>query len=185
MRILFLSFFNIFVKINKMNKEQKLIEIAKKFIKCNPNSIGITGTLMLKLRGIDLGREIDDLDLIVNDWCPNVVFPKDLEFEKVGDHHVFYSDTDMNGHMTNSNYPDMVWNYIPDVTEKEVTSVNIRFMKEAPMDSDLEIFMARPELALSGDPMAEDLFGFKSIINDKTNIECLMGVRPVQERIYY
>ncbi len=67
-----------------MNKEQKLIEIAKKFIECNPNSIGITGTLMLKLRGIDLGREIDDLDLIVNDWCPNVVFPKDLEFEDLG-----------------------------------------------------------------------------------------------------
>ena len=67
-----------------MNKEQKLIEIAKKFIECNPNSIGITGTLMLKLRGIDLGREINDLDLIVNDLCPNVEFPKDLDLEELG-----------------------------------------------------------------------------------------------------
>lgn len=66
-----------------MDKETILVEIAKKFIACNPNKIAITGSLMLKLRGIDLGREIEDLDLIINDYCTNIVFPMDLEFTDI------------------------------------------------------------------------------------------------------
>ena len=107
-------------------------------------------------------------------------FPKDLEFRKAGDHHVYYSETDMNGHLTNTNYPDMVWDRIPGITEKEVTSINIRFMKEAPLDSDIEIYMAEPEISLSGDPVARELYGFKTKVTGKTNIECLMRVRPVE-----
>jgi Acyl-ACP thioesterase len=108
-------------------------------------------------------------------------FPQELEFEKVGDRHVFYSDVDMNRHVTNTYYANMIWDYIPEIIDKELTSINIRFMKEAPLDSDIEIYMAKPELALGKDERAEELYAFKTKVNGKTNIEALMGVRPTKK----
>lgn len=111
-------------------------------------------------------------------------FPKDLRFEPVGEHHVFYSDCDMNRHMNNANYSDLLWNYIPEICEKEVTSINIRFMREAALGTDIEIFAARPEISLGQDDDAEELYAFRTRVNGATNVECLMGVRrtETQER---
>lgn len=45
--------------------EVKYLELAKEIISLNPNTnMGVTGSLMLALRGVYLGREAKDLDLI-------------------------------------------------------------------------------------------------------------------------
>lgn len=43
---------------------EKLLEITKELCDLNKD-LSITGTLMLKLRGIDLGREPHDIDLLI------------------------------------------------------------------------------------------------------------------------
>lgn len=47
-------------------KELMLLDIARKFISYNRTSkLYLAGSLMLKLRGIDLGREINDIDICI------------------------------------------------------------------------------------------------------------------------
>ena len=105
-----------------------------------------------------------------------VKLPKDIEYEKVGKKEVLYSDVDMNLHMNNTNYPDMLWNYIPDIRNKKVTSVNLRFMKEAALGSELEIFRGKSPEPLKEDGKAEETYYFASKIGDKVNVEAAFGV---------
>jgi len=60
-----------------------LLEIAKKIMAVNP-TVSLTGTLMLKLRGIDLGREPHDIDLLIFDYAPNISFPDEMKVEHIG-----------------------------------------------------------------------------------------------------
>ncbi len=110
--------------------------------------------------------------------------PKDLEMEQVGRHHVCYSDCDMNRHMNNANYSNMLWDRIPGITDKEVTSINIRFMKEAALGSDIDISMGKAAPEIGADPVAEDIFVFKTAVPEGTNVECFMGVRKTEKYIH-
>jgi len=56
---------------------EKQLEIIKAIQKLNPNSL-VTGTIALKLHGIDLGREPGDIDILINDYAPNIKMPSDL-----------------------------------------------------------------------------------------------------------
>lgn len=108
--------------------------------------------------------------------------PKGMEFEKRGEKEVFYSDVDMNLHMNNTQYPDMLWNFIPDVMEKEVTSINLRFMKEAPLGSRAEIYMAKMEEPLPEDERAEETYCFISKIDGEINVEAEFGMKKLTEK---
>jgi hypothetical protein len=59
----------------------ELLELAKKILDLNPNA-SLTGSLMLKIRGIDLGREPHDIDILIRDYAPKCVLPSDLKIEK-------------------------------------------------------------------------------------------------------
>ena len=62
---------------------KEILEIAKKIHDANENSC-ITGTLMLQIRGIDLGREPKDIDILICNYAPNITFPPDFEVENIG-----------------------------------------------------------------------------------------------------
>lgn len=52
-------------------KIEKLKKIAKEILDANPKqNICVGGTLMLAMRGIDIGREPEDIDIIINDYAP-------------------------------------------------------------------------------------------------------------------
>ena len=104
---------------------------------------------------------------------------KDLSFTKAGVKEVFYSDVDMNRHMNNTNYPDMLWNFIPDVIEKQVTSVNLRFMKEAPLGAEVEVYCAKMDEPLEQDTAAEETWCFYSLVNGEVNVEAQIGMRSL------
>ena len=139
----------------------------------------VTGKLS-RASEIDLSTYEKD-DVLDLDLPKRFRFPKETDFQCVGTHHVRYSDCDMNRHMNNSNYIDILWNYVPEVWNKEVTSVNIRFMKEAPLDADIEIYIARLDLAMGNDPYAEELYGFLSKVDGEINVECMMGLRMTEK----
>ena len=58
----------------------KLLSIAKEILDLNSNA-SLTGSLMLHLRGIDLGREIKDIDILIPDYAPNVIMPEHSTLE--------------------------------------------------------------------------------------------------------
>lgn len=106
--------------------------------------------------------------------------PKDLAYAKAGEKEVFYSDVDMNLHMNNTHYPDMLWNFIPDVMSKEVTSVNLRFMKEAPLGGKVEIYMGKMDVPLSEDSEAEETWCFASKVEGEINVEAQIGMKRLE-----
>ena len=60
-----------------------LLFIAKQILKENENAF-LTGTLMLRLRGINLGREPKDIDIISGDYAPRINIPKELNPQELG-----------------------------------------------------------------------------------------------------
>lgn len=107
--------------------------------------------------------------------------PKTIEYTKAGEKEVFYSDVDMNLHMNNTHYPDMLWNFIPDVISKEVTSLNLRFMKEAPLGGRIEVYLGKMATPLAEDPAAEETFCFASKVGGQVNVEAQIGMRKLQK----
>ena len=104
-------------------------------------------------------------------------FPKDLPWEEVEVHRVRYSECDMNRHMNNAVYLNLLWDHIPEIWDKEVTSLNIRYMHEAAEGTAITIRMTQIDSEFSGDPDAEEVFGFLTEVEGQTNVECMIGVR--------
>ncbi len=107
-------------------------------------------------------------------------FQKDLEFVPVGIKKVHYGEVDMNMHMNNTYYVDVLWNYITDILDKEVTSVSLRYHGEAPLGAELEIFKSKLPEPQAEDANAEETYCFKSFVGGKLNIEAMFGVRKTQ-----
>lgn len=109
-------------------------------------------------------------------------FPGNLEFERKGEHVVSYSDCDMNLHVNNANYSNMLWDYIPGIEEKEITSINVRFNHEAQLGSTIDIYMRAFDNEFSKDPRASETFAFKTFVKGKKNVEFLIGVKEAGHR---
>lgn len=62
---------------------EELLLIAKNILDVNPLAC-LTGTMMLKLRGIDLGREPHDIDILIRDHAPCIIIPSDMKMEEIG-----------------------------------------------------------------------------------------------------
>ncbi len=104
-------------------------------------------------------------------------FPKDLAFQDLGSHRVDYSEVDMNAHMNNTRYADILWSNIPDVQRKVVTSINLRFRKEGLIGTDLKITRAPLDSDILKDPRAEEGWGFRTQTDGKVNIEAMFGMK--------
>lgn len=107
-------------------------------------------------------------------------FPKDLIFESVGTKKVHYGEVDMNMHMNNTYYCDVLWNYIPEILSKEVTSICLRYHAEAPLGGTLNISMSKLSEPLTQDAKAEETFCFKTIVGDQLNLEAMISVKQTK-----
>ncbi|MGI6211676.1 MAG: acyl-ACP thioesterase domain-containing protein [Anaerovoracaceae bacterium] len=103
-------------------------------------------------------------------------FAKGTDFKEIRVKHVYYSEVDLNRHMTNTIYPDMLWENIPGVEEKKVTSVNMRFRREAAYGKDIHIGMTKMDGNPAKDPRAEEVWGFRTTVDGRTNVEAMFGL---------
>ena len=107
----------------------------------------------------------------VGEICPDVnyqekfgkiMLPAEDVFEEVFTHEVRFSDLDHNKHMNNTNYADMICNYIPDMENLRVKSIGINYSAEAKKDETLKVYMSK----------IDGKYYFRTIRSDgKTNIE--------------
>lgn len=77
---------------------------------------------------------------------PSVLLPKakiakDAELFEVGKRKIAYSDIDYNMHMNNTHYPDMICDFLSEMTDKEnpcrVSAMSLSFLKESPLGATL------------------------------------------------
>ena len=67
--------------------------------------------------------------------------PKDLELSLVGEREVFYNDIDTYGHMNNTNYPDMLCSFLPQMKGKMVVRCVISYLHEALLGEKIKIYL--------------------------------------------
>ena len=72
----------------------------------------------------------------------HIKMPEDAEFRFAGEREVYNSDTDINGHMNNTNYPDMLCNFIPGIRESMVRSFRINYLHEAKFGERFRVYIA-------------------------------------------
>lgn len=101
--------------------------------------IGISDRKIYRVEDIELGFSVDEpLEL---DAPRRVHIPRELTLSLVGERNVVYSDIDANNHMNNTNYPDMLCDFIPDMAHKRMLGCSINFANEARLGETLKIYM--------------------------------------------
>lgn len=101
--------------------------------------IGISDRKIYRVEDIMLGFEVDEpLEL---DAPKRVHIPRELSLSLVGERTVVYSDLDINQHMNNTNYPDMLCDFIPNMASKRILNVCISFANEARLGETLKVYM--------------------------------------------
>lgn len=99
-----------------------------------------------------------------------VHIPKELNLSLVGERPIVYSDLDVNCHMNNTNYPDMLCDFIPDMLGKRVISMSISFAAEAKFGEVLKIYMAE----------SDGQYYFRTLRSDGSiNVEAVMILEEI------
>lgn len=112
-------------------------------------------------------------------------FPKDLRFDTVDSKVVKYCDCDMNMHMNNTFYQDMIWNAFPNVEERKLTSFSLRFMAEAHLGSEISIQRAVLDEPVDDGAGAEFSCYFRSIVGGRVNTEALVsGAKAERSKVF-
>lgn len=74
-----------------------------------------------------------------------ICIPKELELALVGERTVVYSDLDSNGHINNTNYPDMLCDFIPQMNNKRILMLGISYLSEALGGDVLKVYMTQSD----------------------------------------
>ncbi len=66
--------------------------------------------------------------------------PSEAELTLVGERLVEYADCDLNGHMNNTKYPDLMCSYICSMKGVRPAKISINFVNEAPLGDSVKIY---------------------------------------------
>ena len=99
---------------------------------------------LLRLSEVDFSNYEEEPALVL-DQPAKVRIPSEMKLNLVGEYTVRYSDTDLNGHMNNTNYPDLFFNCLPKPESKMVKSLAISFVNEAKIGDLVKIYMAKSD----------------------------------------
>lgn len=125
--------------------------------------VGIEDHKLYRIEDIKLGFGTDEpLEL---DAPKRVHIPRELNLALVGERTIVYSDLDYNNHMNNTNYPDMLCDFVPDMVGRRVASLGISFAHEARLGEVLKVYMTE----------SEDMYYFRTVRSDgQINVEAIM-----------
>lgn len=66
--------------------------------------------------------------------------PNEAGMKFVAKKSVGYAEADLNGHMTNTKYPDILCSYIGDMRGRRVKGMSVNFVSEAPMGQSIDVY---------------------------------------------
>lgn len=68
--------------------------------------------------------------------------PQGLELKLVGEHTVAYQDCDLNRHVNNTHYPDLLCGFLPNMIGSRVVKMAISYLHEAPLGKTVKVYSA-------------------------------------------
>ena len=104
--------------------------------------VSTTDKKLIKISEVDFSN-FEPEPQIELDLPAKVRIPQELKLSLVGEYTVRYSDTDVNHHINNTNYPDMFFNYIPSPESKFIKSVAVSYINDAKVGDNLKFYMAK------------------------------------------
>ncbi len=106
--------------------------------------------------------------------------PKDIKFEEVENSRVTVSMIDINMHMNNTVYASKLYDNIPEAEKYFITSINLRYVHEAPLDSAFKVYRSESVDPGDMDPRAEKLIYFYTEAAGELNLEAAVGLKKVE-----
>lgn len=100
--------------------------------------LDLTTRRLCRVRDVTLG--VESLEEWPLEAPAHLRLPAEISLSEVGLRRVCNSDIDLNGHMNNTNYPDMLCDYIPGIENKVVKSFSVGYLHEAPLGESLRVF---------------------------------------------
>lgn len=71
--------------------------------------------------------------------------PKDLNLTLAGEYRVGYNDADLNRHINNTHYPDILCAFLPSMEGKRVIKLSISYIHEAPIGKTLKVYVSKED----------------------------------------
>ena len=106
----------------------------------------------------------------------DVDLPRKPEFASepilLGTKKVEYTDVDQNRHMNNTRYADMLWNFLPGHEDKRITSLDISYLSEAPLGSELDVY--------GGESADGDGYIFRTVRREDGKVNVLAKITATQ-----
>ena len=99
---------------------------------------GVHDRKLHRVSEFDLPYGIDAM--LELDMPARMRIPEEVNLSLVGEHTVMYADTDMNGHMHNTRYPDMICGFIGDMKGQRVITMALNFSGEALLGETLKVY---------------------------------------------
>lgn len=99
---------------------------------------GVKDRKLHRVSEFDLPYGIDAM--LELDMPQRMKIPEEAELRLVGEHTVMYADTDMNGHMHNTRYPDMICGFLGDMKGQRVITMALNFVGEALLGETLKVY---------------------------------------------
>lgn len=113
----------------------------------------------------DFGFEIESPVALSESLPQRLRFAQDQAFDEVGTRKVVCSDLDYNLHINNTHYPDILADYLPERTDRRVTSVSLSYLHEAHFGDMLTVFCGREK----GDETG-NTFCLRAVREDGTSV---------------
>ena len=107
---------------------------------------GLIGVKDKKIHRVtEIDTSVHACDETVDIDIPRRTIRRDAEYALCGERAVGYADCDMNGHMNNTVYADMLFSFVPEVRRGQncrAVSLNISYLNEAPFGCELKVYTA-------------------------------------------
>ena len=101
------------------------------------------------------------------------LIPDSVKLSPVGERKIFWSDVDVNRHMNNTGYANLLYDFLPDPAAGQLIGASINYRHEAKLGETLTV--------LSGEettPEGIRRVWFRTLVGDEINVEAMMDFRP-------
>jgi len=100
--------------------------------------VNLNDRKLIRVTDFDVDMSLDEpLEL---DMPARVRIPRNAELSLVGERTAMYSDIDINNHVNNTNYIDMLCDFIPNMKGLRVISVIINYINEMPLGETVKVY---------------------------------------------
>ena len=101
--------------------------------------VGVNDRHLHRVNEFDLPYRKDEM--LELDMPARFKIPDDVDMRLVSERVVEYADVDMNGHMNNTHYPDVLCSHLSEnMRGQRVISMGISFLSEAPLGESVKIY---------------------------------------------